>query len=215
MKREYRANPGLELRQDLGGPLKIRGYAAVFNKLSEPLEGFREMILPGAFKKSITADVRALVGHDDTQIIGRTKSGTLTLREDDHGLYIEIDPPNTQVGRDTVESIRRGDLDQMSFGFQVPKNGQKWRHEDKELIRELVEIDLADVSVVTFPAYPQTSVAVRSLWPDGVPEEIEKAKQEAVKSPVRAKEPSAALKRIEDLEKQFGINPGSTSQKKA
>src|SRR4030095_5415152 len=101
MKREYRANPGLELRQDLGESLKIRGYAAVFNQLSEALEGFREIILPGAFKKSLKADVRALVGHDDTQIIGRTKSGTLTLREDDHRLYIEINPPHTQHGRQT------------------------------------------------------------------------------------------------------------------
>jgi uncharacterized protein len=175
MKREYRATRELELRQEPGEPLKIRGYAAVFDQLSEPLFGFRERILPGAFKKSVDADVRALVGHDPSQIIGRTKSGTLTLREDQHGLYTEIDPPNTQLGRDTVESIKRGDLDQMSFGFQVVSD--KWKHEDKELIRELVEVDLFDVSVVAFPAYSQTEVSVRSMWPDGIPEGIEKAQQ--------------------------------------
>jgi HK97 family phage prohead protease len=170
MKREYRATRELELRQEPGEPLKIRGYAAVFNQLSEPLFGFRERIIPGAFKKSIDADVRALVGHDPSQIIGRTKSGTLILREDQHGLYTEIDPPNTQLGRDTVESIKRGDLDQMSFGFQVVKDD--WKHEEKERIRELVEVDLFDVSVVAFPAYTQTEVSVRSLWPDGIPDKV-------------------------------------------
>jgi HK97 family phage prohead protease len=172
VKREYRATRELELRQEPGEPLKIRGYAAVFNQLSEPLFGFRERILPGAFKKTVDADVRALVGHDPSQIIGRTKSGTLTLREDQHGLYTEIDPPNTQLGRDTVESIKRGDLDQMSFGFQVVKD--EWKREERELVRELVEVDLFDVSVVAFPAYTQTEVSVRSMWPDGIPEEVEK-----------------------------------------
>lgn len=174
MKREYRATREIELRQEPGNAAKIRGYAAVFNQLSEPLFGFRELILPGAFKNSLKSDVRALVSHDPSQIIGRTKSGTLTLREDDHGLYTEIDPPNTQLGRDTVESIRRGDLDQMSFGFQVVSD--KWRHEDKEIVRELVEVELFDVSVVAFPAYSQTEVSVRSLWPDGMPEDITAAR---------------------------------------
>jgi uncharacterized protein len=212
MKREYRANPGLELRQDLGEPLKIRGYAAVFNQLSEVIFGFRERILPGAFKSSLGNDVRALVNHDPAAIIGRTKNGTLTLREDDRGLYSEISPPNTTLGHDTVESIKRGDLDQMSFGFQIVKDD--WKHEEKQLIREIHDVELFDVSVVAFPAYPQTSVAVRSLWPDGVPEEIEKAKQEAGKQVV-FRVLSAAAKRIEELEQQYGINPGSTSQKKA
>jgi HK97 family phage prohead protease len=212
MKREYRANPGLELRQDLGEPLKIRGYAAVFNQLSEVIFGFRERILPGAFKKSLGNDVRALVNHDPGHIIGRTKNGTLTLREDERGLYTEISPPNTTLGHDTVESIKRGDLDQMSFGFQIVKDD--WKHEEKQLIREIHDVELFDVSVVAFPAYPQTSVAVRSLWPDGVPEEIEKAKQEAGKQVV-FRVLSAAAKRIEELEQQYGINPGSTSQKKA
>src|SRR4029434_1131917 len=133
MKREYRANPGLELRQDLGEPLKIRGYAAVFNQLSEVIFGFRERILPGAFKKSLGSDVRALVKHDPSQIIGRTKNGTLTLREVDHGLYAEISPPNTTVGHDTVENIKHGNLDQMSIAFAIVKDD--WKHEEKQLIR--------------------------------------------------------------------------------
>ena len=135
MKREYRANPGLELRQDLGEPLKIRGYAAVFNQLSERDLGFRERIMPGAFKSLSGNDVRALVNHDPSQIIGRTKSGTLTMREDDHGLLVEISPPNTTLGRDAVESIKRGDLDQMSFAFQIVKDGGKgWNGKDEKAV---------------------------------------------------------------------------------
>jgi len=201
--REYRANPGLELRQDLGEPLKIRGYAAVFNQLSEVIFGFRERILPGAFKSSLGNDVRALVNHDPAAIIGRTKNGTLTLREDDRGLYSEISPPNTTLGHDTVESIKRGDLDQMSFGFQIVKDD--WKHEEKQLIREIHDVELFDVSVVAFPAYTQTSVAVRSLWPEGMPEEIEKARLEAIKPVAAIQQMSAARRRIEDLEKHFGI----------
>jgi Escherichia/Staphylococcus phage prohead protease len=196
VKREYRATRELELRQEPGESLKIRGYAAVFNQLSEPLFGFRERILPGAFKKSIDADVRALVGHDPSQIIGRTKSKTLILREDDHGLYTEIDPPNTQLGRDTVESIKRGDLDQMSFGFQVVKD--EWKHEERELVRELVDVDLFDVSVVAFPAYTQTEVSVRSLWPDGIPEEVEKIRNLKYGPPITFRVPMSDLG---DLEK--------------
>jgi Escherichia/Staphylococcus phage prohead protease len=201
--REYRANPGLELRQDLGEPLKIRGYASVFKQLSEVIFGFRERVLPGAFKNSLGNDVRALVNHDPSHIIGRTKNGTLMLREDDHGLYFEISPPNTTLGHDTVESIKRGDLDQGSIGFRMVKDD--WKHEERQLIREIHEVELFDVSVVAFPAYTQTSVAVRSLWPEGMPEEIEKARLEAIKPVVAIQQVSAARRRIEDLEKHFGI----------
>lgn len=170
--REYRVHAGLELRQEPDTPLKLRGYAAIFNELSEELDwGFRERILPGAFKTSLIKDVKALVGHDSKQIIGRTTNKTLALEEKDKGLYVEITPPDTTIGRDLVETVKRGDLDQMSIGFMVVT--QRWAKEDKKEIRELVEVDLFEVSVVAFPAYPQTSVAVRSLWPDGVPEEIE------------------------------------------
>jgi HK97 family phage prohead protease len=197
MKREYRATRELELRQEPGEPLKIRGYAAVFNQLSEPLFGFRERILPGAFKNSINGDVRALVGHDPKRIIGRTKSGTLRLWENDHGLRVEIDPANTQDGRDTVESIRRGDLDQMSFGFQVEQNGQRWNREQGESIRELVDVDLFDVSVVAFPAYTQTEVSVRSMWPDGIPEEVEKIRNLKYGPPVTIKIPISEIDHLE------------------
>lgn len=197
MKREYRSTAGVEFRQDLGEPPKIRGYAAVFNQLSEPIFGmFRERVLPGAFKKSLTKDVRALVNHDSSQIIGRTKSGTLSLKEDDHGLHVDIVPPDTNLGRDTAESIKRGDLDQMSFGFRTITD--RWLTENGEEVRELVEVDLFDVSVVAFPAYPQTSVDVRSLWPDGVPEEIEKRQKPDPQAEERKQ-------RLDALEKELGI----------
>lgn len=205
-KREYRANPQLELRQEPGEPLKLRGYAAVFNELSEGL-WFRERILPGAFTNSLKNDVRALVGHDSDKIIGRTKNKTLTLKEDERGLFVEIQPPNTTLGHDLVETVKRGDLDQMSIGFYTVTD--QWKTENKEEVRELVEIDLFDVSVVAFPAYKQTSVSVRSLWPDGVPEALEKlmapiVMPEIVKPPEPQKS-SAARQLVEQLEKKFGI----------
>lgn len=153
-----------ELRvQDDDGP-KIRGYAAVFNRLSEDLGGFREQIAPGAFAKAVTKnDIRALVNHNPDLVLGRNKSGTLRLSEDEHGLAIEIDPPDTQTARDTMELLKRGDMTQMSFAFTVNKD--TWTEEKGKVpIRTLEDVNLFDVSVVTYPAYPQTSVKVRSLF---------------------------------------------------
>lgn len=163
---ERRAFPFMEVRVDGGDGddlPKIVGYAAVFNQWSELLggSGFREIIRPGAFSKTIkTADVRALWNHDPNFVLGRTKSRTLKLTEDDYGLAIEIIPPNTQWARDLLESIRRGDVDQMSFGFRTVKD--RWGTENDQTVRELLEVELFEVSPVTFPAYPQTSVTVRS-----------------------------------------------------
>lgn len=153
----------LEVRKGDGDDNKrtIVGYAAVFDKLSEPMFGFREKIAKGAFAKTIKeADIRALFNHDPNHVLGRTKAGTLRLKEDSKGLKIEIDPPDTQIARDLMTSIERGDIDQMSFGFRVVKD--EWdRKDDGSLIRTLLEVRLFDVSPVTFPAYPQTSVQVR------------------------------------------------------
>ena len=140
---------------------KIRGYAAVFDSLSEDLGGFREQIAHGAFSDTLGADVRALWNHDANFVLGRTTSGTLTLREDSHGLAIEIDPPDTQQAKDLLISIRRGDVSQMSFGFYTQDDA--WEQRDGENIRTLRKVELFDVSPVTYPAYQDTSVAVRSL----------------------------------------------------
>jgi uncharacterized protein len=152
-----------ELRVDQGENQKpvIKGYAAVFNVLSEDLGGFRERVAPGAFKDTIAHDdIRALFNHDPNYVLGRTKNRTLRLVEDERGLAIEIDPPDTQWSRDLQESIKRGDITQMSFGFKAIKD--EWSQADKKMpIRTLIENWLRDVSPVTFPAYPQTSVKVR------------------------------------------------------
>lgn len=142
---------------------KIEGYAAIFEQLSEELWGFREKIRKGAFTNVIRDDVRALFNHDANFVLGRNRAGTLKLEEDDKGLRIEIDPPNTQAARDLLESIRRGDVNQMSFMFTTKTD--EWKKEDDGTItRTLVELErLLDVSVVTFPAYPQTSASARCL----------------------------------------------------
>lgn len=148
-----------------GMPPMIRGHAAVFNRLSEDLGGFREQIKPGAFSEAVIQDdVRALWNHDSNYVLGRNRSGTLRMVEDSEGLAVEIDPPDTQFARDLMVSMRRGDVSQMSFQFMVPKGGQSWANDSNgQSIRTLTKLRLLDVSPVTYPAYPQTDVAVRAL----------------------------------------------------
>lgn len=144
----------------------IRGYAALFNQLSEDLGGFREQLATGAFSEAMAnSDVRALINHDANLVLGRNRAGTLTMREDAAGLYVEISPPDTQAARDLVEVMRRGDVNQMSFAFTVAKEDQTWTREGTgPWLRTIKRVSrLFDVSVVTYPAYPQTSAAVRAL----------------------------------------------------
>lgn len=159
-----------------GEPPKITGYAAVFNSLSENLGGFREQIAPGAFSEAIGVDdVRALWNHNPDHILGRTRAKTLTLREDERGLAIEIIPPDTQLARDLMTSMERGDVTQMSFAFSVKPNGQNWgTGADGEDVRTLTNVHLYDVSPVTYPAYTDTTVAVRNLheWKKEKKEEL-------------------------------------------
>ena len=142
---------------------QLSGYAAVFNSRSQDLGGFVEVIRPGAFARALDMDVRALWNHDSNHVLGRTKNGTLRLREDEHGLYMEVDLPDTAMGRDVHEMVRRGDVDQMSFAFSVNKGGEEWRKEDGQQVRELLDVALYDVSPVTYPAYEATSVSARAL----------------------------------------------------
>lgn len=155
---------GVETREN--GQRRLIGHAAVFNALSEDLGGFREMIAPGAFADAIGKDdVRALFNHDPNFVLGRTRSQTLRLSEDERGLAIAIDLPDTQTIRDLVVApIERGDVSQMSFAFAVRPNGQDWAKDDEgRVVRTLKRVRLFDVSPVTYPAYPQTDVAVREL----------------------------------------------------
>lgn len=161
------------------GRASYKSYAAVFNSLSEDLGGWREQIAPGAFKRSLQdgADVRALSEHDPQKgILGRTKANTLRLAEDNFGLRFEIDLPNTSLGNDVATSIARGDLDGMSFGFHA--RDTDWADGAQGIVRTLKDVELLEVTITALPAYTQTSVALRSLFPDGkveIPPELKKA----------------------------------------
>ncbi len=149
----------IETREAEDGAMRLSGYAAVFNDASVPLP-FSERIAPGAFRKTLseTPDVRLLINHEGLPL-ARTKNGTLTLSEDEVGLRFDADLPDTTEARDLWTLIQRGDVDQMSFAFRVIR--QKWSADRTE--RTLTEVSLADgdVSVVTYPAYPTTSVEAR------------------------------------------------------
>lgn len=139
----------------------IEGYAAVFDQLSEDLGGFREKVARGAFSRSIAEnDVRALWEHNPQYVLGRNMAETLELAEDDHGLRVRIRPPEAGWARDLMGSMKRGDVNQMSFGF-VTRTDTWFQGEGGDVVRTLVDVDLFDVSVVTYPAYPQTSVEAR------------------------------------------------------
>lgn len=168
-------------KKEDGKTTKLEGYAAVFDKPSENLGGFQEVIRKGAFTRTLKegADVRALFNHDPNYPLARTKdggkTGSLRLSEDDQGLKCSIDMPDTQCARDLMSLVEAGVVDQMSFGFYVRE--QNWNRKDEkdgqsDEIREILDVDLFDVSAVTFPAYPQTSLEARKLWPEGMPEEI-------------------------------------------
>jgi HK97 family phage prohead protease len=159
---EFRSLEG-EIRTEGEGNTFV-GYAAVFNSPSEPLP-FIERIAPGAFQKSLSnrkRDTRLYVNHNSDMVLASARSGTLRLSEDSRGLRVEADLPNTTAGNDLRELLRTGVVDKMSFGFTVPRGGDKWSEDGRT--RELREIRLHEVSVVTgFPAYEATAAAVRSL----------------------------------------------------
>lgn len=146
-----------------GGTPVLTGYAAIFNALSEDLGGFREVIRPGAFTDTLARrdDVRALFNHDPNMILGRTSNGRLVLSEDERGLSMTLMLPNTTYANDLRESIRLRDVTQMSFGFIVRKENQRRDANDTGFLRELLQVDLFDVSPVTYPAYPSTTVSTR------------------------------------------------------
>ena len=159
-----------------GQPTKIVGYAAVFYRADDPgtqyelYSGHVERIQPGAFKRAIEQadDVRGLFNHEPSQILGRTKSGTMRLSEDETGRRYEIDVPDTQVGRDVVPSIERGDVTGSSFAFAVSEGGSEIRKDGQVTVREITGVDLYDSGPVTYPAYDATTTGLRAI--DGIDE---------------------------------------------
>ncbi len=162
-RRTFRAE--LRVTGTDGNPV-LHGYAAVFNRLSDDLGGFREKIAPGAFAETIKIhDILALWNHENDLVLGRTKSGTLILREDESGLAFRVTPPDTSWLKDRLVSVKRGDVTGASFGFHT--DADEWGTEpDGTRVRTLKKVTLVEVSPgVTFPAYPDASIEVarRSL----------------------------------------------------
>ena len=169
----------------------IEGHAAVFDSWSETLGGivpFREIVRKGAFAESIGRDdIRALFNHDPNYVLGRNRAGTLELVEDEVGLRVRINPPETSWAKDLQTSIRRGDITQMSIGFVVQDD--EWSTENGIDTRELKKVQLFDVSPVTYPAYTATDVGVRAMQSyDGYKAECRSKEQEAENAARKAKE---------------------------
>lgn len=171
VERRFCAAPALRAIREDGKPSMLIGYAAVFGKPSERMMGwdgdFVEYVDTHAFDRTLKDgdDVQANVGHSGgVQALGRNTAGTLKLAVDNIGLRSEIMVPNTQAGRDILELVGRGDLSKMSFAFQtITDRVERAKERGEPDVRTLLEVKLFDVSIVDRPAYPDTSVAVRSL----------------------------------------------------
>ena len=152
-----------ETRED-GDKPHITGYFAVFNSVYEIAPGMTESVAPGAFAKALAGgDIRALVNHDSTLVLGRTKAGTLELREDSRGLWGDITiNPNDRDAMNLYERVKRGDVDQCSFGFGEPFVEDTEFREDGSVHWTLKEVSLHEVSACTFPAYEETNISART-----------------------------------------------------
>ncbi|HOA28127.1 MAG TPA: phage major capsid protein [Arachnia sp.] len=157
----------IEVRADENGHPILSGYAAIYDSPSVDLGGFVEVVRRGAFDDHLRTkpDVVARVQHQGgLQVIGRTTNGTLRIWSDTRGLRYEVSPPDTQAGRDIVELVRRGDIDQSSFAFTLAdwEADQRWDFERQPALRELLRVQLHDVAPVSGPAYLATSVGLRA-----------------------------------------------------
>lgn len=189
--KQWRVSPSdviVEVRKADKG-MQLFGYAARFDSLSENLGGFREVIRRGAFSRSLaeSPDVSARIQHEGGMLtIGRTTNGSLRLKEDDNGLFYEVDLPNTGAGRDIFELVSKGYIDKSSFAFSLRDDGeqepQRWHFDQDPALRELFNVNLHDVAPVDGPAYQQTSVSVR----DGAKDEFVAAQLARHKATVQA-----------------------------
>ena len=142
---------------------KLTGYAAIFNSEAD-LGGFVEVVRNGAFRKSLEGgtNIRALYHHQGDALLGTTRGGTLQLREDAHGLAFSLALPDTTHGRDLAILVDRGDVAGCSFGFRVRDGGDRWEQRGGQLVRELLDVDLVEITLTADPAYQDTTVAMRS-----------------------------------------------------
>lgn len=195
MERRALTEP-VEFRAADDGKPMVAGYAAVFNVETDIGGMFREKIAPGAFAKTIKGDIRSLFDHNSSLILGRTKSGTLRLKEDERGLGYEVDLPDTQAGRDLRVSMDRGDIDGSSFAFRVTK--QSWDETREIPLRTIEEVELYEVGPVTFPQYPEAEVGLRSL-------NEEQGKREMAERNAAAARARIAARKAETEQKIRGI----------
>lgn len=170
----------MEIRVEDDGKRTLTGYAVKWEMKSHPLgyDEFREQFKRGAFAESLANDdQRALWSHDMSRVLGRTGNGTLRLFEDEVGLRFELDLPNTTLGNDTYETIKRGDVDGVSFGF-IPRK-QEWDETNEDsIIRTITDAELLEISPVAWPAYPDSGVAARSKDPYEEYQEFQSRKKE-------------------------------------
>lgn len=154
--------------RDDNGALAIEGYFAVFNSNYDIAPGLSESIAPGAFDNTLSGDIRALINHDTTLVLGRTKANTLQLRTDAHGLWGHIDiNPNDTDAMNLYNRVQRGDVDQCSFGFDIISEETDFR-EDGSIHWTIKEVELYEVSPCTFPAYSETTIAARTKERDEI-----------------------------------------------
>ena len=160
-KRDFKTTFNVTRQEEKPDEMIIEGYFVLFENETELFEGVHEIISRGAFDNTLNNDIRALWNHNTQYVLGRNKSGSLELKTDEKGLYATIRLPKTQYAQDLYELVKRGDVDQCSFGFNIvgedveelASGGLRWR---------INQADLHEVSVVTFPAYENTSVQARA-----------------------------------------------------
>lgn len=151
------------LTREEGNEYSISGYFSVFNSIYEIAPGMTESVAPGAFSRSLEGgDIRALTNHDSTLVLGRTKAHTLELREDERGLWGKVTiNPNDRDAMNLYERVKRGDVDQCSFGFEIVNEETDFR-EDGSVHWTIRDVNLFEVSACTFPAYEETNIAARA-----------------------------------------------------
>ena len=162
MKREVRPVMTEFITREDGEMPTIEGYFSVFNSIYEIAPGMTESVARGAFSKTLSGDIRALTNHDTTLVLGRTKAHTLELKEDEHGLWgkISINPKDTDA-MNLYERVKRGDVNQCSFGFEIDSEETDFR-DDGTVHWTITDVTLFEVSCCTFPAYKETNISARS-----------------------------------------------------
>lgn len=190
MNKEFRTSDNIIAKDDEN--MIIEGYALKFNKESNLLGEFVEVISPEALRNADLSDVRCLIDHNSSYVLGRTVADTLKLEVDDVGLRFRCELPNTSYARDLYENIKLGNINQCSFGFTIEEDGDEFeRREDGIFKRTVNKIrSLFDVSIVTYPAYEDTDVApaLRSI------KNIKESEQKQIEQRRLMEKANAALK---------------------